>query len=223
MSKHPHEHHLSEATRARLLEAGGQVFAEHGFKAATVRDICAKAEANVAAVNYHFGGKEGLYAAVLRHAHKCAVGQAEGLANTAVGGSAEEKLGLFIRGFLMNIFAEGQAAWHGRLMTREMSQPTAALDELVREEIRPRAYLLEQIVRGLLGEAATQEQVEFCARSVIGQMSFYYHARPVIERVFTDFGYDQAGIAKVAEHVTRFSLAGIRGLRGESHHAEPDQ
>ena len=55
-------------TRARLLNAAARLFAEHGFARVTVRDICRKARANVAAVNYHFGGKDGLYQAVMRMA-----------------------------------------------------------------------------------------------------------------------------------------------------------
>src|ERR1700741_2365822 len=55
-------------TRSRLLQAGARLFAERGFARVTVRDICTKADANVAAVNYHFGGKDGLYQAVMRKA-----------------------------------------------------------------------------------------------------------------------------------------------------------
>src|SRR4051794_36148064 len=54
-------------TRERLLEAAGQVFAEQGFRRATVRQICKRANANVAAVSYHFGDKLKLYAAVINH------------------------------------------------------------------------------------------------------------------------------------------------------------
>jgi AcrR family transcriptional regulator len=206
---------LNDATRGRLLEAAGEVFADQGFKAATVRDICTKAGANVAAVNYHFGGKEGLYKAVFRHAHRCAVGQAEQAVMMAQGVTGEERLAIFVRGFLMNIFAEGQAAWHGKLMTREMTEPTAAMDELAREDIRPRANLLEGICREVLGKGATTELAQFCARSVIGQLIFYHHARPVIERLFPDFDYSPAAIAKVADHVTKFSIAGMRHYRAK--------
>ena len=48
-------------TRARLLKAAEQLFAERGFRKVTVREICHAAKANVAAVNYHFGDKLGLY------------------------------------------------------------------------------------------------------------------------------------------------------------------
>jgi TetR/AcrR family transcriptional regulator, regulator of cefoperazone and chloramphenicol sensitivity len=216
MTKQQQENQLSEATRSRLIEAAGAVFAEQGFKAATVRDICAKANANVAAVNYHFGGKEGLYTAVLRHAHRCcAVGHAEQAVAAAQDKPAEERLSLFVRGFLANMFAEGQAAWQGKLMTREMVEPTGALDALVRDDIRPRASVLEGLCKELLGKGATREQAECCARSVIGQMIFYHHARPVIERLYPDFDYSPAGIARVADHVTRFCLAAIRHYRQE--------
>ena len=53
-------------TRERLLKAAAQLFADRGFKKVTVRDICRAARANVAAVNYHFGDKSGLYREVLQ-------------------------------------------------------------------------------------------------------------------------------------------------------------
>ena len=56
-------------TRRQLLEAAGEVFAEAGYRDATVREICRRAGANIAAINYHFGDKEKLYAEVLRYSH----------------------------------------------------------------------------------------------------------------------------------------------------------
>src|ERR1700722_14461691 len=53
-------------TRSRLLDAAAAIFAERGYQAATTREICVRARANAAAVNYHFGDKLGLYKAALK-------------------------------------------------------------------------------------------------------------------------------------------------------------
>ena len=59
---------VDRETRQRLLDAASRLFAERGFKDVTVRDICRAARANVAAVNYHFGDKRGLYVQLLQAA-----------------------------------------------------------------------------------------------------------------------------------------------------------
>jgi TetR/AcrR family transcriptional regulator, regulator of cefoperazone and chloramphenicol sensitivity len=204
-------------TRQRVLEAAGEIFAEQGFHKATVRDICQRAGANIAAVNYHFGDKEGLYTAVLRYAHQCATEKYSpemGFASTS-DAPAEQRLQLFVSSFLRHIFDEGQPAWHGKLVAREMMEPTQALDVLVKEEIRPRAALLESIVREVLGRRASPERVRLCALSIIGQCIFYHHARPVIMRLDPRQQFSPHDIERVADHVTRFSLAALKQLAGE--------
>ncbi|HUE39042.1 MAG TPA: TetR family transcriptional regulator, partial [Candidatus Binatia bacterium] len=53
-------------TRARLIAAAGELFAERGFRATTARDIAQRAGVNLAAANYYFGSKKELYLEVLR-------------------------------------------------------------------------------------------------------------------------------------------------------------
>ncbi len=53
------------ATRRALLEAAAVLFAEHGFEGVSVEDVADRARVNKALVSYHFGGKRGLYVAVL--------------------------------------------------------------------------------------------------------------------------------------------------------------
>ncbi len=120
-------------TRRRLLEAAGEVFAEHGFRDATIREICERAKANIAAVHYHFGDKEELYAAVFSYARSCAVAQFDEQASL---GTAEERLRTFIRAVLTRFFDDGRPAWLGKLVAQEMINPTKALDSLINEQIR---------------------------------------------------------------------------------------
>lgn len=197
-------------TRRRLLEAAGEVFAEHGFRAATVQEICRRADANIAAVNYHFSDKEQLYRAVIRYAE-----EEHGDTNPhepPPGASAEERLQAHVEWFLMHLLDEGRPAWHGRLMAREMIEPTAALDELVSGHIRESNDRLLGIVRELMGAGASDEEVRTTAFSITGQCLFYRHCEPVITRLHPDVRIGRAQVPALAEHVTRFSLAGLRAI-----------
>ena len=200
-------------TRQRLLEAAGEVFAERGFRDATVRDICQRAGANVAAVKYHFGDKQKLYSAAVRYAHSCAMQHHDPTSVVLQGVAAEQRLRLFVRGFFMGILEEGKPAWHGKLMAREIAEPTAVLDELARTAVTPRVQALGAIVRDIVGPGASKTFVHRCARSIVGQILFYHFARPMLERVFTDEKFDSSRIEELTDHVTAFSLAGLRAMR----------
>ena len=52
-------------TKERILDVAERLFADRGFPATPLRDITSEAGVNVASVNYHFGSKEALLAAVL--------------------------------------------------------------------------------------------------------------------------------------------------------------
>ncbi|HTN70911.1 MAG TPA: CerR family C-terminal domain-containing protein, partial [Methylomirabilota bacterium] len=154
-------------TEKRLLEAAGEVFAEYGYRAATIRQICEKAGANIAAVNYHFGDKDGLYMAVLRFVHKTYVEKYppdRGLDSRA---TVEQRLRAYIRSLLYRIFAEGRPGWHMKLMAREMMEPTGALDTLVKEAARPLHQELASIIREFFGSGASEEAVRLSTLSVL--------------------------------------------------------
>lgn len=202
---------MSETTQ-RLLEAAGEVFAEKGFRSATIREICDRAKTNVAAVNYHFHDKEGLYVRVMEYWTRA--GEENFPTDLGLGPNptAEDRLRAFVRSFLFRILDKGQPAWLSRLMAREMAEPTVALDRVIDDVYRPLMERLTEIVRSLLGPAVTLEQVRLCGRSIVGQCLHYYHARPVIEKMTPDFKYESADLERVAEHITQFSLAALRQL-----------
>ena len=206
-----------DETRRQLLEAAGGVFAATGFRNATVREICHRAGANIAAVNYHFGDKETLYAEVLRYAHGKALEKYPPLLGLSADAPPEKKLRAFVHSLLLRIFDKGPTAWHGRIMLSEMIEPSAALDSLVEERMRPMAGQLWQIVADILDCPLNHERVRQCSMSIVSQCVFYHHCRPVMLRLFPkDFPQDAAGIERLADHITRFSLAAMKHLPATS-------
>ena len=200
------------ATRQLLLEAAGEVFAERGFSAASVREICQRAGANVAAVNYHFGDKERLYAEVLKYALRCAHEQYPPDFGLTKDASVEERLRAYVHSFLLRIFDESRSSWHARLMSHEMIEPTRALDGTVKSEIRPMFDELQQIIRDLLPSKAQSEVVRRCAFSIVSQCVFFHHCRPVVVRMFPNMVFDATRIAELADHISSFSLLAIKGI-----------
>lgn len=199
-------------TKQALLEAAAEVFAEVGFRNATVREICQRAGANIAAVNYHFGDKEALYCAVLRYTQEQALEKFPLNLGLKPNAPAEQRLKAFVRSFVLRIFADGPVAWHGRMLSREMIEPTGALDMLVQEKIRPQAVQLRGIVHELLGQGASDEQVRLCCFSVVSQCCFYHHCRPVISRLFPQQKFSPEEIEKIVEHIAAFCLGAFKQL-----------
>jgi AcrR family transcriptional regulator len=200
-------------TRRHLLEAAGEVFAEAGFRDATVREICRRAGANIAAVNYHFGDKETLYLEVLRFAHGRTLEKYPPLLGIAVDAPPEKKLRAFVHSLLLRIFDKGPTAWHGKVMLREMIEPTAALDSLVEERMRPMVGQLWKIVAEILDCPVNDERVRLCGFSIVSQCTFYKHCSPVVSRLFPNkLPQDAASIEHLADHITKFSLAAMKHL-----------
>ncbi len=203
---------LPDETRRQLLEAAGEVFATAGFRNATVREICRRAGANIAAVNYHFGDKETLYAEVLRYAQQKAFEKFPLLPGVGAMARPAVKLQAFIRSFLLRISDQGSTAWFGKMMLREMIEPTGALDALLKERMRPMADQLRGIVAELLGCPPGDERVQLCSLSVVSQCVFYHHCRRVVAQLFPEQQLDATTVEPLAGHITRFSLAAMKHL-----------
>lgn len=203
---------LHDETRRQLLEAAGEVFAAAGFRQATVREICRRARANIAAVNYHFGDKETLYAEVLRYAQQKAFEKFPLLPGVAAATPPSAKLHVFIRSFLLRISDQGSTAWFGKMMLREMIEPTGALDALLEERMRPMADQLRGIVAEILSCPPDDKRARLCSLSVVSQCVFYHHCRRVVARLFPEQQLDATTVETLADHITRFSLAAMKHL-----------
>jgi len=198
-------------TRERLLAAATRLFAARGFKNVTVRDICADAHANVAAVNYHFGDKLGLYREVLDRAITIMQGTTEAAREAGHGRPPEEKLRQYVRVFLNRVVGGGRDTWIHRLMSQEMADPTPALDAVADRVIRPRLKYVGEIIAEMLGRETDDEDVQRCVLSVQAQCHMAM-ANPISRRLVPDV-QGAASIDALADHVASFSLGGIRALR----------
>jgi TetR/AcrR family transcriptional regulator, regulator of cefoperazone and chloramphenicol sensitivity len=204
---------LDSGTRDRILDAAGELFAECGFRGTTVRKISARARVNVSAIKYHFGGKEQLYYEVLGHWHAFAIKKYPPLLGVGEEGSPEQRLTAFIRSLLFRMLDKGKPAWSGKVMAREMIEPTKAFDRLLNDMMDPLSELLESIVRSLIGNRADEETVRFVCASLIGQCAFYCNTR-VISRLFRRDMSSPEAIEQIANHVVRFTLQSLRHYSG---------
>lgn len=209
-------------TRERLREAARTLFSERGFHKVTVREVCDAAKANVAAINYHFGDKLGLYMdlideaiVIMRESNRLAEEAGRGL-------PADERLRAFIHVFLGRLMGAGsKKTWLSQIMAREMDDPTPAMTRVVKEVIEPRMVYLGQAIAEMLDCPTDDPRVKRCFASIQGQVLIY---RPHLVREKFLGSFDQHDAEAIAEHIATFSLAGIRALaeqaRAEQAHTE---
>ncbi|HLY20238.1 MAG TPA: CerR family C-terminal domain-containing protein [Bryobacteraceae bacterium] len=202
---------LGDDTHARILETAGHVFAETGFQAAKVRDICARAGVNLAAVNYHFGDKLGLYNEVLRYA-ACAAGNAAEFDPALPGGTPEAKLRGFVHGLLRHMYGEDRPAWPVRIMTHELAQPTPAFQGVVDQIIRPRHEAIRALIGAIIGRPSGDRVTRLCTQSVMGQIIVYAHGREVLKRLWPDLRFTTETLDEIADHISAFSYAALRSM-----------
>lgn len=209
--------------KQRLIEAAGEIFAQKGYRGATIREICGKAGAHVGAVNYHFRDKEGLFAAVLEHAHQWSVHKYPPDAEVGPKAVAETRLRGFVHSFLLRVLGPGVPDWHGQLIAREMGEPSEALNQMVRNSIHPLYVYLADIIRELLAEGLEQanhpdETVFLCAMSVTSQCLQYFTSRHVIAALCPS-GFDSTDIDELTDHITIFCLGGIQAVANSRLHS----
>lgn len=200
---------LIEPAFDRLLQVAVEVFAECGFREATVREICSRANVNVASVNYYFRSKEALYAQALAFAFQEANRLYPQNAILDKGLPPEQRLTLFIGNFIHKLLDDSQLGLHSKLIAREIADPTKALDEIIETTIVPQFALLEEIIRQILKTSVDKAVVQRCLLSIIGQCLMFKHSRSIIDRLYPELIADESSIQASAEHIAQFSLAAL--------------
>lgn len=205
-----------QETRRHLLMAACEVFAKRGFRDATIAEICRQAKANVAAANYHFGGKESLYVESWRFAFEKSLQAYPPDGGVAADAPVQERL----RGRILAIMRRiiDPQSHELDIFYKEMATPTGLLAGAMQQSIEPIFRDFAAIVRELLGQQADEQPVRLCLMSIRAQcFGPLMHERrrkmaspdPLLsgpEWILED-------LETLVDHVTRFSLAGIRAVR----------
>lgn len=198
---------LAEGTRAKLLDAAGQVFADSGFQAATVREICARAGVNIALVNYHFGDKQELYQEVLRDCIGSTKNESRALESNL---PPEDAIRELIGATLRRICRADRPGWHMRLMIHELAQPTPVMGTVINETLRPMYDRFRVLIGELLGLPPDHDKTRLCSHSMMSQVVDYAKSRNVYTHLWPELEMTPARITQIADHITDFSLAYLR-------------
>lgn len=204
--------HETSPTSVRILDVAERLFAEKGYDATSIRDITTEADCNIAAVNYHFGGKERLYLEAFRRLLIDLRNRRITMMRDNMQGSENPTLETFLlsfsRAFMEPLVEGGRGRFFMIFISREMVDPHVPKDVFVTEFVQP---LLGVTLEGLREhvpklDATTARR---CVMSVVGQLLHTLGARHHLmsgdgQRPLSDNLEEHIG------HIVRFSAAGIR-------------
>ncbi|MFT3762106.1 MAG: TetR/AcrR family transcriptional regulator [Pseudoxanthomonas sp.] len=155
-----------EATRTRILEAAGELFAAHGFAETTGKAIASRADVDLASINYHFGSRDGLYQAVLVQAHHRLVNLADlqQLARSTL--PAAEKLKMLIGQLVRNTTNEAES-WHLTVLAAELLAPSSHVQVLLQSEAPMKVSLVISILSEITGIPAQDPALLPCLLNIV--------------------------------------------------------
>lgn len=204
-----------ESTRKRILEAALVLFGEKGYRDSTNAEVCEKAGANIAAVNYHFRTKEQLYRAVCEHAIESMRAMYPPGGNAGVEASPEERLRAHIEAVILRSRVKGPLQYYHNLRMIETFNSTGLVDDLWDAWFGLHREITGEILRALLGESVGEDEILRCQMSLMSQCyianSSYVPGRS--HHVAADHLQDKDA---VIEHIYQFTLAGIHAV-GAAH------
>lgn len=200
-------------TRKSLLNAASEVFAEKGYRDATIAEICERAGTNIAAVNYHFGNKETLYRETWRQSFRDSIRVYPPDGGVPPGAPPEKRLVGQITALLRRTSDVRRKEF--LITLKELANPTGLLESVMQEEMRPLRRRIMAVLREILGQRTSQKDVRHCTVSILSQCVMPALIN-IVEKSSTVSDRESLRIDDIdayADHVTAFSLAGIESTR----------
>lgn len=193
--------------RERLLEAAVDIFGRHGYEAATTRMITAEAGANIAAIPYYFGGKEGLYRAVINHVvetlNQEIGGLLEDIRTLSGNGDIDRNLALqklqdLIEKLIQLIVGSSQGQRFARIIMREQTYPSSDYDQIYSGVMEPVLDTIAMLVMAAGGESS-EHRAKLRSMAIIGQVLAFRFARETIVRSLKLQGYNPEELDQIRE------------------------
>jgi len=203
-------------TRRKLLDAAGLLFAERGYHDTKTGDICSAAQANIAAVHYHFRSKEDIYVAAWRHEFERSISVYPPDGGVSADASAKDRLRGHIQALVRRFI--DPASRDLDIVHREMSNPTGLLAEVMHRSIEPLREMHLRIIRELLGPDTTDQDVHLCEMSIHAQcvVSLMHERQRRLapqDARHPHSPFQRVDESTLTEHIFRFSLAGLQAVR----------
>jgi len=197
-----------EATRGRILEAAGELVAAQGFARTTSKAIAALAGSDLALINHHFGGRDGLYQALLAEAHRrlVALSDLDGLVASEM--PARDRLRALIEYLVVR--ASQPRVWHTRVLARELLSPSSRMHAPLEDEVRPKALAVMRLLSEITSIPVGDPALVRCAVSIGAPCA-----------MLLVLGNDAPGPYKEAlgmqradliQHLQTFALAGLEAI-----------
>lgn len=193
------------ATKSKILESAGRLIAQHGFAQVTNTAITQDADVDLASINYHFDGREGLYQEVLRlaHAHYIDEGYLQTLVDSPI--DPKEKLRAFFQTFIEKITDEDQ--WYSKVFIREFFSASSHLHSFMENEGARKVRLICKIMSQVSGIDEEDPALLPCVLNTVAPCMLLIIAStngpaPIRNIAHMDKTY-------LVNHLTTFTLGGL--------------
>jgi len=212
----------SEATRLRLLETATREFGAHGYSAVSTRELAKAAKVNLSAIPYHFGGKEGLYQAVIEKIVTEAQNSYGSIAKkiqTQLEApdlrleEGERLIRKLIRHIASFLVGQGNDCHRATLIIRELMSPSAEFKQLYDGFMEQMHSLTSRLIAALIHEDPESEANILRTHALLGQIVFFSAGRHLIKTRTDGQNFTAKHLDAIVDTVTETFIATIHGMR----------
>ena len=205
---------LRNKTRSSLLQAAGKLFARKGFDGTSIREICTEAKTNIAAINYYFGDKTGLYKAVIEYGINLG-NELYPLPDKL----PEEDYQLFlcrqIEVVLKRIKKNSKSKWIEQIIKQEMLLNRKETKELINKKCIGHDFEMFYKTLKLIQPNATDKSVEECTIYLTAILGFHIMLLPHLDGIISSLDRENnIEIKKSAKSIANFIVAGLKANIG---------